>query len=389
MTFFIQHGYGKASKIANVASAGHVSGLVLSPADEDRDALGLTAEDARSRDLRVLLDPQAYIYAATPAGSARCHDSHGLDLSEIHWSQDAAATTAQVRSVELANRAIGVDGLKIAPTVLQGAFADVWTPLAIQLARTAASEWGAENTLASIVVEEAAFSDWQTVEDWLDVATTLDVRGFYLLVDRRRREYPPLPWDKNRLTNLLRMIYRLSVLNDYEVLWGYSDFEGILGLAAGADGSGSGWNYSLRQFSVSKWQPSAAGGQPPIARISLSRLWVPLKAEAEASPLFDSELRDDLFADRYVKRFASEPFTTWSRSEAQEQHLRVLAWLADEVAGEPDIGRRVDAVTKRLERASKRLQKAAALGIALPPSYSSRIENFLGALDGLANSEAL
>ena len=31
-----------------------------------------------------------------------------------------------------------------------------------------------------------------------------------------------------------RLIYRLSVLNDYFVVWGYSDFEGLLGLAAGA-----------------------------------------------------------------------------------------------------------------------------------------------------------
>jgi hypothetical protein len=389
MTFFIQHGYGKGSKIAQVSQEGNVSGIILSPADEDPAALAATAQDGRNRGLQVMLDPQTYVYAVTPAGSGRSHEANGIDLTDLHWSQSAAATTAQVQAVERANTAIGISAKKIAPTVLQGSFADIWTPLAIQYARTASSEWGAANTLASIAVDDAAFADWRTVEDWLDVATTLDVAGFYLLVDRRRRDYPPLPWDKVRLKNVLRLIYRLSVLNDYEVVWGYSDFEGMLGLAAGADAAATGWSYSLRQFTVYKWQPSPAGGQAPTPRFSLARLWAPVRAEAEAAPLFASDLRDELFGATYVRRFGDDSFASWSRLEAQEQHLRLLARLAQRVVTEGDVVARVDATRVWLESARERLQRASREGIALQPSYLARVENYLGAIDGFAEAETL
>lgn len=389
MTFFIQHGYGKGSKIPNLADDRHLAGLVLSPADEERAALRATADQARDLGIRVLLDPQMYIYSATPEGSARCHADHGLHVSGLHWSQDASATTAQVRAVEAANLDVGVTGLKIAPTVLQSSFADVWTPLAIQMARTAASEWGGRNTLATVAIDEAALSDWQAVQDWLDVATTLDLRGFYLLVDRRRRDYPTIPWDQIRLTNLLRLIYRLSVLNQYEVYWGYSDFEGLLGLAAGASAICSGWSYSLRQFAVAKWQPSPPGGQPATPRLSLGRLWVPVKAEAEADPLFRSSLQSELFANEFVTRFSSESFSTWSRLEAQEHHLRLLARRADRISREPDTMVRTRDIIAELETARDLLTRAGRMGIALQPSYRGRVDSFLAAMEELASAEAL
>lgn len=389
MTFFVQHGYGKGSKIANLVGSGHLSGVVLSPADEDRAAMSATVHQAHQSGMRVLLDPQMYIYATTPDGSARCHESHGLRVSGLHWSQDASATAAQIRSVEVANREVGITGLKIAPTVLQSSFADVWTPLAIQMARTAAAEWGGRDTLATVVIDEAALSDWQVVQDWLDVATTLDVRGFYFLVDRRRREYPTIAWEPNRLANLLRLIYRLSVLNEYELIWGYADFEGLLGLAAGASATCSGWSYTLRQFAVAKWQPSPAGGKPATARLSLGRLWVPVKAEAEAEPLFRSDLQSELFSRQFIMRFSSESFSTWTRLEAQEHHLRLLAQLADRISSDPDISTRARAVIGDLERARDALSRAARMGIALPPSYSGRVESFLAATAAFVSAEAL
>ncbi|MBD3782970.1 MAG: hypothetical protein IE926_08465 [Micrococcales bacterium] len=389
MTFYIQHGYGKGSKIADVADGGHLSGVILSPADEEQAALSATAEACRSAGVRVLLDPQAYVYATTPVGRGRCHADHGLDLGALHWSQSAAATSQAVQRVERANADLGIRGPFIAPTVPQSSFTDVWTPLAIQFARTAESEWGGDNTIASIVVDEGAFADWASVEDWLDVATTLDVAGFYILVDRHRTQYPSLPWEVARLTNLLRLIYRLSVLNDYFVVWGYSDFEGLLGLAAGADASSAGWSYSLRQFNVSKWQPRPPGGQAATARLTLARLWAPVRAEAEAEPLFESALKDELFSRRQISRFERSPFSAWGRSEAQVQHLRLLANLADRVVAEADVSVRVDSMVDRLGEAERRLQRASRLGIVLPPTYLSRVQGYSAALSAFASAEAL
>ena len=230
MNLYIQHGYGKADKIAAIASEHGARGLLLSPGDEDAPALQATARNARDTGLDVLMDPQTHIYSLTPPGLARKHVDHRLDFGRIHWSQDAAAVASQVQSVADANVAIGIEGRRIAPTCLQSSFTDIWTPLALQYARTASSAWGANQTLATLAIDESALGDWRAVADWLDVATTLDVDGFYLLVARQRGAgYPPIPWDSGRLRNLLRLIYNLTSLNGYSVIWGYSDIDGLLG----------------------------------------------------------------------------------------------------------------------------------------------------------------
>ena len=77
-------------------------------------------------------------------------------------------------------------------------------------------------------------ADWDRIA-WLDVLTTLDVAGFYLVVGRRKAVYPPMPWERGNLFNLLRTIFTLSVVNEYEVVWGFADVDGLMGLAAGAD----------------------------------------------------------------------------------------------------------------------------------------------------------
>jgi len=341
MSLYIQHGYGKANRITTLAAEPGTEGVILSPGDEDVVALADTGRQAGNAKLSVLLDPQTYIYSLSPAGAARKHADHDLDFGRVHWSQDAGAVAGQVQRVEEANTAVGISGLKIAPTCLQSTFADVWTPLALQYARTASAAWGSSNTLATLAIDEAALSDWRAIADWLDVATTVDVAGFYLLVARQRGGYPQLPWEPSRLTNLLRLIYNLSVVNEYTVIWGYSDIDGLLGLGAGANGIGSGWHYTLRSFTPGKWQPSTStGGRPPAARVYLSRLWAPVRAEVEAASLYRSRFRDELFSPTLIQRFADRDFSTWTRSEAQEHHLSMLSRVGSRVSGEATVSDR-------------------------------------------------
>lgn len=391
MSLYIQHGYGKADKIASIAPEAGTTGLVLSPGDEDVSALSDTARDARDRGLEVLLDPQTHIYSLTPAGSARKHADHSLDFARIHWSQDAGAVATQVQRVAAANTALGIGGRKIAPTCLQSSFTDIWTPLALQYARTASSSWGAADTLATLAIDESALGDWRAIADWLDVATTVDVDGFYLLVARQRGAgYPPIPWEPGRLKNLLRLIYNLSSLNEYSVIWGYSDIDGLIGLGAGADGIGSGWHYTLRSFTPSKWQPStSAGGRPPAARVYMSKLWAPLRAEDEVASLYRSRLRGELFSQRLIDRFDGRDFSSWSRIEAQEHHLRLLARVSAKVSERASVADRVEFLSGRLDAAARHLSDIRGAGINLPPTYASRVDVFRDALSGFADEENL
>ncbi|WP_432535298.1 hypothetical protein [Kineococcus arenarius] len=389
MSFYLQQGYGKGDRLTSLGNDGRVDGIILSPADEDRETLARTATQARTLNYRVILDPQSYIYSMDPQGEGRRHESHGLVLNNMHWSQDARSVADHVDAVGSANDAIGINDQKIAPSCFQLSFSDVWTSLALQYARTASTAWGSENTIATIAVDESAFSDWPTVERWLDVATTVDARGFYLLVARGAGQYPLPPWDANRTANMLRFIYTLSEINEYSIIWGYSDIEGLLGLGAGATSIASGWHYSLRHFRPSKWQPSTtAGGRSPAPRVHVNRLWTPIRTEGEASAIYQSSLREQIFTPLELAKYDERHFELWNRSDSQHQHLRLLSRRAARLGALP-FAQRLDSLTKELSKARELLNLCKAEDIALSPVYSSRIDNFLAALEIFAESENL
>lgn len=389
MSFFVQHGYGKSQKIQNVAAGGHLSGVVLSAADEDESSLAATADLCRELNLQVRIDPQTYVYTTAPKGRGKHHEAHGVDFAGVHWSQDAKTTAAQVNAIGSLNERLNPEGTWIAPSVLQSSFADVWTPLALQFARTASDTWGPERTIATLVLDESALETWASIDDWLDVATTLDVKGFYILVGRSNTSYPPVAWSHERLSNLLRLIYNLSQLNGYEVSWGYSDNEGLLGLAAGGTSMSSGWSYTLRQFNPSKWQPNdSAGGRAPVARYQVSRMWSPLRVETEAIRLFDSTLQSAVFTPNQIRDLTARPLNVLTRADVQEQHMLMLARRADFLTGKA-IPARLDWVTSSLEGAVGLMKDAERARIILESRYRPRVDSLLASLERFRSSEGL
>ncbi|WP_146076872.1 hypothetical protein [Rathayibacter sp. AY1A5] len=390
MNLYLQHGYGKGQKLSTLASSGSLRGVILSPADEEYGSLERTVLDARSRGLRVYIDPQAYVYSTTPRGLGRKHESHDIQFDDLHWSQGVDAIIDQIARVGAMHEKLNPDGVRIAPTVLQASFDDVWTPTAFQLARTASSEWGRDKTVATLAIDEGALDTWRQVDTWLDVATTLDVRGFYVLVGRSDAGYPPAPWSSERLANLLRLIYVLSELNGYEVCWGYSDGEGLAGLAAGASALAAGWNYSLRQFKPSKWQPvERKGGAQPNVRFYAQRLWSPLLAAVEADSLYSSELRDRVFTAQDQEYIRSQPLTEMGVVDAQLQYLRSLSQQASLVASAGGVSEKLDYVESSLLEAEGSFASIERLGIPLTRRYSSRVAAILESIRTFRAAESL
>lgn len=380
MSFYVQHGYGKAQKISGLAAHGMTAGVILSPGDEDSASLRATADFCRSAGLRVLIDPQTYVYSTNPEGAPRNHPVHNLDMGKLSWAQGAESVTKHVSAVQKLNEAVNADGTWIAPSALQGTFTDVWTPLSIQFARTASNAWGPDRTMVTLAVEEAALSDWPRIEDWLDVATTLDVKGFYIVVSRPSTTYPSIPWAPARLANLLRLIHTLGSVNDFEVIWGYADLEGMLGLAAGANGIAAGWSYTLRQFSASKWQSPPGGGKPATVRFHVPRLWSLLRAETEAEVLLDSEMKSRIFTAEEIADLSNRPAASITRPEAQEQHLKVLAARANALSGLATQHDRLETVQESLATALDLFRGVAELGLLQEPRYRARVESLADAL---------
>lgn len=389
MSFFIQHGYGKAQKINTLMSQGFTSGVILSPGDEDPSSLRATAEYCAQAGLRVFIDPQTYVYSTNPQGAPRNHPAHHLKPRNFSWAQSAESITRHIAIVGELNKAINPSGIWIAPAALQSTFTDVWTPLSIQFARTASDAWGGERTMVTLAIEESALSDWARIEDWLDVATTLDVAGFYVLVSRNESKYPGLPWAPTRLANLLRLVHTLGTLNQFEVIWGYSDLEGMLGVAAGASGMAAGWSYTLRQFSASKWQSTPGGGKPATVRVHVPRLWSLLRAETEAADIFNSAMRSQIFYPDQIEDLNRQPFSSISRPYAQEQHLMVLAERANSLGHLPTQAERLDTVQNSLILAIELFEGIGRLGLLTDPRYKARVQSLSEAMTIFRRSESL
>lgn len=376
-SFWVQQGYGKSDKIKRLYDAGLLGGVLLSPADEEPATLQATLES--TPDVEMLLDPQTYVYSI-PGGTVRCHEAHGLALPNLNWGMAASEVDAVVKAVIDANDRLGVTNL-IAPTVVQRSLNDVWTSLALQMARTTLGVVGGQRRVyVSAVIEEPALADWEDVANWLDIVTGLDADGFYVIVDRVTQSPYPAMWNPSHLTNLLRLIYSLSQLNEYEVLAGYSDIEGILQVAAGASGSAAGWFYSLRAFSDSKWQPSSGGRQATPRAFSVGLL-TPLLAVGEGEQVARSELAVDAYPDEAVRTVLSTNPEGWSLVNAGSHHLGALAMVVNDVAQQNPISARLDAVETRLADAHGRLVALEQQGVPFSGAYRQRLETFRRALD--------
>lgn len=369
MTFYVQHGYGKADKLNRLGGAGRIGGVILSPADEGWDTMRQTVRDMRTRGVATLLDPQTYAYSI-PDAVARCHDEFGLDFGPLTWgSLTAADVDRHVAAVIAANDGLGIDGPVIAPTARQLSFADPWTPFALQYARAVRAATD-RPILASVVIEESGLGDWTAVEQWLDIATTLDVAGFYLIVGRRGAY--PAAWDTGLLVNLLRIVYRLAILNEFEVLVGYADIAGLAALAMGADAIASGWSYRQRHFLSERWIPRRGGAQA-IPRVTSVGLMASILAVGEGQAASRSALAARVIPDATLRARIDRDAGGWSNPEAQVQYLEALSALVREIEADGDTSQRVNRLVAMVADARTLIRDLAVAGVRVEPVHTTSL----------------
>ena len=120
------------------------------------------------------------------------------------------------------------------------------------------------------------------MNEFLDSLSTLDVTGFYLLVSRNSPANR-LAVDSEPMGRQMYFAHVLSIVNEYELIVGYTDWLGLLLAAASKARVACGWHQSLRQFSLGRYQPST-GGRRPRRRYSSAPLL--------SNPLIFPELED-------------------------------------------------------------------------------------------------
>lgn len=384
MSFWVQHGYGKGDKIRDlVAGPFPPAGVILSPSSEPNQTLVNTAKSCDDSGVRILLDPETYVYSID-GGHGKKHLDNELDIGPLHWSDSPARLAGIVRAVVELNDQMGTSEV-IAPAPVQQSFGDAWTGLALQLARETATATS-KPVLASVVVDAGAFSDWHTAEQWLDAVTTLDTAGVYLLVGWDGATYPNT-WDAAILKNIYRAVYRLAVINQYEVIWGYSDVAGAIGLAAGADGCATGWYLSLRLWTTQKWIPRS-GGRQSAPRVMSVPMLSPLIAQGEADIAARTAIGSQIFPDVSIRSQLAAG--TWGLAEAWYQHMEAVSEIASTITNYSDeIEERVEMALGWIDEAQEYVRRLDAAGVALPGVYQSRLRSLREALAGFANEEGI
>lgn len=386
MSLFAQHGYGKGDKLERLGNSHAIDGVILSPADEGAAALRQTARDLRLYDVTTLLDPQTYVYAI-PDAVARSHEENGLDFGTISWG---SLTTADVgghaASVVAVNEQMGTDGPIIAPGPRQLSFADPWTPFAFQYARATLEVAQGRPVLASLIIEEAGLGDWSAIEQWLDMATTLDVAGFYIVVGRHGNY--PSAWDGALLANLGRLVYRLAVLNDYHVIVGYSDIAGLVSIAVGAEAIASGWSYRQRHFLAERWIPRR-GGQPASPRVTAIGLMAPLLAVGEGQAASRSARGDRVIDDPLLRRRIATDPASWTNPEAQMQFLETLSSLVGDLEALRSAAERVAQLQDLVARSRSLATDLARDGVHVDAVHRSTLAAIASATETIQKAERL
>lgn len=266
MKLLAQHGYGKANKIDRGLDTNDIGGVILSPKAESMEKLIQFSCDLRDKypTAEVYFDPQFYIcglqgetvpskligYPYYEPGLTRAKLSSPQNL---HMYADGAINV---------QRQLNISSI-ISPSIVFDDFDGQGSQTAISLAYESISLTDAENELyITLCIGENAFCNRESMEDFLNVISLLDVKGFYIVIERSQSTGKPTIIDNNILTNIMHFLYTLSAINEYDIIVGYSDLLSIP-LAGICNASfASGWYNNLKSFSTNNYRPSSGGRRP-------------------------------------------------------------------------------------------------------------------------------
>lgn len=360
MAIYAQHGYGKTDKIESGLEQRSLSGVILSPRDESPDNLIGFATSLRDRfgqDLEILLDPQ--FYAATISGARDGHLSAypfyepGLTRARLTGLRDIQR---HVKPPIEYQAALNLSRI-ISPSVLISGFDDAWSQIALAMGKESMAAHQQLNCRIplhiSLIVDEIAFRNRETLDDFLDMITGWDVSGFYLVVRRNDVSYPAL-YEEEVLSNLIYFVHSLSTVNRFDVICGYSDLPGLLLHAVGASVTGTGWHNSLRQFSLNRFLPATGGRQARARYTSLPLLncilVVPEMTAVQHARQLDHILSRTSHDGAF--RAGNAGNVAWSPEMACLHHWEVLARVDREIDAARTIRARVDLMERKITDAT-------------------------------------
>jgi hypothetical protein len=391
---YAQHGWGKSDKIEAGLRAGHLSGVILSPRDEQPNRMADLVDDLRDEfgeEITILFDPQFYATTVVPARDGRLPDysyyEPGLARGRFIAQADIQRYVENTLAYQTTLRLDRV----IAPSVLFGDFRDPWSQIALSLAEEAivvhAGLGSAPPLLVSLVIDESALRSRDALNEFLDIITVWDLAGVYVVVRCNDPNYPAL-LEETSLANLMYLVYVLAKVNGLEVVCGYSDLVGLLLHAVGAKATGTGWFNSLRQFSLARFQPTT-GGQQPRARYTSTPLLnsILVLPELEACHQVGA-IGQVLSTTSYdgVMASGNPANSPWPLEVACLHHWEVLHDVAQLVSSQLSVAENLAVLEDRVRQAVATYRLLEGAGVVFEPSTGPR--NLALWLRGIASFRA-
>lgn len=401
MSIIAQCGHAEGNKVTAALNAGVIDGVILSPRHHSVPNLRAqaTAVLAQGGANYVLFDPQFYASViasgAAKLGKLQTYPYYPSQqgLRRVHFGSSEIRLYARgvldFQAQELASQLSHY----IAPTVLLDSLDDFWSQIALNLASEAIEYNKAlkpsKPLLISLFATEGAFTNRRSVEDFVDAVTSYDAAGFYVVVNRglSRAECALKP---TPLGHLMYTCYVLSKLNEYLVICGYEDLEGMLLHAAGVTACATGWTRGIRAFNLENLyvQTGKPGGISPRARYTSAPLLSKLKLTPEIRDIDKAgHLAQILSGGAYDVQLQSAlggSLASWDRTTEALQHWHVLQSLATAATQSSDLQGRLKAVSGLISNASKRHGGLQGVTIGLASAHLDKwvdaVNTFQGTL---------
>lgn len=338
MSIYAQHGYGKSDKINRGIENGNIEGIILSPKDENPENMKHFINTIRNdyKDIEMLFDPQFYVSTLIPAreGYLLKYDYYKSSLIRANFMKHTDILEYITKTIDYQYE-LNLPKI-VSSTIIVDDFNDPWSQISLTMAQEAevynSSKDNPKPLIISLCFNETALKDGKAVDEYLDMLSLLNVTGFYILIRREGRN-SAFDIEPNILSRFMYMNYTLSYINQYEIILGCTDFVGIPIYCTGIRAISTGWFTGLKQFTLSRFQPSS-GGRRPLPRYTSKGLLNCILQIPELQTIYELGMIDSVLSNtKYDSILKINPGRVlWPSDIECLQHWQVL-----------------DAITKRID----------------------------------------
>lgn len=358
MSIYAQHGYGKSDKISRGIEDGNIGGIILSPKDENPNKIEEYIQFIYKnfKDVDLIFDPQFYVSTITPAkeGNLLRYDYYKSNLIRANFMRHKDIMEYVTNTIDYQYK-IKLNKI-VSPTIIVDDFNDPWSQISLTMAQEAeiynSSLDNSKPLLISICFNETALKNSEAVSEYLDMLSLLDVKGFYIVVKRENKN-SAFEIDPQILSKLMYFSYTLSTINQYEVIFGYTDFVGIPIYCTGIKAMSTGWFNGLKQFTLSRFQPST-GGRRPLPRYTSKQLLNAILQIPELQTIYELGMIDSVISNTKMDSAlkVNPAGVPWLADIECLQHWEVLHDITNKIDTMDSISKKLDYTLKIISEAN-------------------------------------